>query len=99
MHPRTHKLLRKKYLVRPLHREVIAFAGLYSGRSDMDDADVSATIVTRAAHDPVWWLHDRMPCILPSEAWDGWLDPEQKEAEVVAQLLKSCREDFKAAVV
>ena len=96
MNPRTHTPLRKKYLVRPTHHEVIAFAGLYSDRSDKDDAEVSATIVTQASHGPVQWLHDRMPCVLPSEVWDTWLDPEHTKPEAVAQLLQSCREDFEA---
>lgn len=69
--PRPHKLLRKKYRVHSLQQEVIAFAGLHSDRSDSKDAVVSATIVTQASHGPVQWLHDRMPCFLPSEVWDA----------------------------
>ena len=96
LNPKTRKPLRKKYLVRPLRPGLIAFAALYSNRSDKDDAKVSTTIVTQASHGPVSWLHDRMPCVLPSDAWESWLDPEQNDPKAVTPMLQSCREDFEA---
>jgi putative SOS response-associated peptidase YedK len=35
----------------------------------------SATIITRAATDASGRIHDRMPLLVPREAWSGWLDP------------------------
>jgi putative SOS response-associated peptidase YedK len=32
-------------------------------------------------------IHDRMPVILPRSAWDGWLDPEHQDLEVLSGLL------------
>lgn len=54
-----------------------AFAGLWErwgGRED-EDAVESCTILTTEANALVRRLHDRMPVILPPEAFDAWLDP------------------------
>jgi putative SOS response-associated peptidase YedK len=32
-------------------------------------------------------IHDRMPVILPSSAWDTWLDPTNDDTEALARLL------------
>lgn len=56
MNPRTHKPLRMKHQVRPMQREIIAFAGLYRGCSGCENAEISATIVTQASYGLVQWL-------------------------------------------
>lgn len=88
--PFIRKPLRKRYLVRPQHSGLIAFAGLYSNRSDQDDTEVSTTIVTRTARGSVGWLHDRMPCVLPRNAWASWLDPRLKNPVAVTRVLRTC---------
>lgn len=63
-------------------REPLAFAGIWSSwrdRSEAADASAprlySAAIVTTAAAGPLLpELHDRMPVVLPRDAWDRWLD-------------------------
>jgi putative SOS response-associated peptidase YedK len=32
-------------------------------------------------------IHDRMPVILPPDAWDTWLDPEQQDLDLLGRLL------------
>lgn len=76
--------------------EPYAFAGLWEewqGRLPTagDDADAgqgageevtirSTTIITGAANEKMAELHDRMPVMLPSSAWEEWLDPDTDAA-------------------
>jgi putative SOS response-associated peptidase YedK len=39
----------------------------------------SCAILTVPAASPVRALHDRMPLLVPREAWSAWLDPERRE--------------------
>lgn len=79
------------YLHDPQGR-VLAFAGLWerwrprTGDGDGDEI-LSCTIVTRAATPQVATVHDRMPAILPDDAWDLWLDPGVTDDEVLTALL------------
>ncbi len=43
-------------------------------------------------------IHDRMPVILPSEAYDVWLDPEFKGKESLLALLKPYPQDVMIAI-
>ncbi len=36
----------------------------------------SAAVITTEANRLVSAIHDRMPVLLPREAWDDWLDPD-----------------------
>jgi putative SOS response-associated peptidase YedK len=38
-------------------------------------------------------IHDRMPVLLPREAWDDWLDPELDDAEYLQSLLEPPPDD------
>ena len=53
--------------------EPFAFAGLWDSWHDELE---SCTILTCEANALMAPLHDRMPVILPRDAWDLWLDPE-----------------------
>jgi putative SOS response-associated peptidase YedK len=52
---------------------LFAMAGLWEGGGDFAD---SACLITTEANDLVGAVHDRMPVILPREAWDAWIDPD-----------------------
>ena len=43
--------------------------------------------VTTGANDDVGQLHDRMPVLLPRDAWQVWLDPDQQDQELLRSLL------------
>lgn len=48
----------------------------------------SCTVITTDANDLLQDLHDRMPVILPEDAYDRWLDPTQDDqAELSAMLV------------
>jgi putative SOS response-associated peptidase YedK len=55
----------------------VAFAGLYEVWRDPATEELLRTcaVVTTAAAPSLAYLHERMPVVLPPEAWAEWLDP------------------------
>ncbi len=47
----------------------------------------SCSIITTEANETMSELHDRMPVILPSAAWDEWLSTEQHDTDLLGKLL------------
>jgi putative SOS response-associated peptidase YedK len=43
---------------------------------------ISCTILTTEANDDMRPLHDRMPVILPIEAWAAWLSPQSSKGQI-----------------
>lgn len=70
---------------------VLAFAGLWEVWRPKDDRDAeplrTCTIVTTTANAVMQPIHDRMPVVLPREAWDQWLDPSPRPASDLMGLL------------
>ena len=61
--------------IHPGEPRVIAFAGLWA-RARLDSGELhSFTIITSKANALVAPIHDRMPIVLPRDAWHAWLDP------------------------
>ncbi|WP_255371717.1 SOS response-associated peptidase [Cellulosimicrobium sp. CUA-896] len=88
------KTPKQPYYITPQHGRSAAFAGLYEFWRDRTKADddpdrwlVSTTIVTTDAAPDLAEIHDRMPLVLPPDAWDAWLDPAV-DAEGAAGLLR-----------
>ena len=56
----------------------LALAGLWSGWRDpaADRVVRTFTIVTSGPNEQIAGLHDRMPVVVPDDAWGRWLDPE-----------------------
>ncbi|MEO7448266.1 MAG: SOS response-associated peptidase [Humibacillus sp.] len=72
----------------------VGFAGLYEFWRDRDlpDGDDAAwltsfTIITTAAEPGLDRIHDRQPLVLEPAQWELWLDPDEKDPEVVRDLL------------
>jgi putative SOS response-associated peptidase YedK len=73
----------------------LAMAGLWEYWKPKDDPDneypdglVTATVLTTEAVGPLAQIHDRMPLVLPPEAWDAWLDPDRHaDDDAVASLI------------
>jgi putative SOS response-associated peptidase YedK len=68
-----------------------AFAGLWEVWRDPEHPDDpplrTCTIITGAANEAVAPVHDRMPVMLPPDAWDKWLDNEVRDIAVASRLL------------
>jgi putative SOS response-associated peptidase YedK len=68
---------------------LMAMAGLWeTWRSPAKETIRSATIITCPPNELVAELHDRMPVILPPEAWSVWLGEEPADAERLKALLE-----------
>ena len=69
------------------HREddaTVAFAGIWSaGRADDGDVDACA-VITCAANELVAPVHQRMPVILPHEAYEDWLNSDTNVGTLLA---------------
>jgi putative SOS response-associated peptidase YedK len=69
-----------------------AFAGLWERWSRGEHGPVeSCTLITTEANDLVRPLHERMPVILPPDAWEVWLDPAVQLPERLQPLLRPYR--------
>ena len=64
----------------------MAFAGIWAAER-ADDGDIDAcAVITCAANELVTSVHQRMPVILPTEAYDDWLDPDTDAPTLLALL-------------
>jgi putative SOS response-associated peptidase YedK len=83
----------RPHVVRP--KGLVAFAGLWEPWMGPNGEEVdTACIVTTAANRTLRSLHDRMPAVIPPEAFDRWLDCANVEAEAAATLLMPAPEDL-----
>lgn len=66
-----------------------ALAGLWEEWTPPEGPAVASfTLITTEANDVVAPVHDRMPVILPKQAWDRWLDPAHRDVAAVLPLLR-----------
>jgi len=80
---------RLPFHIRRADRAPFAMAGLHACWCPADGEPVdSCTIVTTRANALLAPLHDRMPVILPPEAWAAWLDPDSEGTVSILELLK-----------
>ena len=64
----------------------VVFAGIWSAeRADGGDID-ARTVITCAANELVAPVHQRMPVVLPPEAYDDWLNPDTDAGTLLALL-------------
>jgi putative SOS response-associated peptidase YedK len=89
---------RQPFLLHPPKDAVLAMAGLWSVWKDPATGMwvPSAAVVTTAANRLVLSLHDRMPVLLPREAWDDWLDPDVDDRDYLLSLLVPAPDDVLA---
>ena len=90
-------------LKQPLYIErvdghALAVAGLWAAwRDPAGGPDApwlhSCTVVTTAANATMTPVHDRMPVILPPEAWQEWLDPQMQDLAELTTLLVPAPDD------
>ncbi len=69
--------VRQPYRVVRRDGRPLALAGLWAGWRDPATETVrrTFTIVTTTPNEALADLHDRMPVVIPEDAWDRWLDP------------------------
>jgi len=82
---------KQPYYIRLRGGRPFAFAGLWdTWRAKPDGVLVpSCTIITVAPNALVADIHDRMPAILPREAYDRWLSPQVTDPAAVLPMLRA----------
>jgi putative SOS response-associated peptidase YedK len=79
---------KRPYLARPRARTPIAFAGLWETWMGPNGEEMeTAAIVTTSANRMLRPIHDRMPVVIPPDAFDLWLDCLNVDADVAAALI------------
>lgn len=69
--------------------EPFAFAGLWEVWNSPDGSVIpSCTIITTEPNNMMREIHNRMPVILPEDAYPIWLDPEERKPEELSPLLQ-----------
>jgi putative SOS response-associated peptidase YedK len=81
--------------IHPDEHRFFAFAGLYARAGELH----SYTIITGPPNELVAPIHDRMPVVLPREAWAAWLDPALPAAGARELLVVPPREGWRAEPV
>jgi putative SOS response-associated peptidase YedK len=86
---RREGAVRQPYRVVRTDGRPLALAGLWAGWRDPADASVrrTFTIVTTTPSRLIADLHDRMPVVLPDEAWATWLHPGLRDVGELHGLL------------
>ncbi len=86
---------KRPYAVRPKDGTPIAFAGLWETWSGPNGEEMeTAAIVTTDANRELARLHDRMPAIVPPDAFEAWLDCANVDAVTAAALCVPARDDL-----
>lgn len=66
----------------------LSIAGIWSTWKSESGAEIqSAAIITREAVGELATIHSRMPVFMPSDRWDIWLDPKNREIETLISLM------------
>ncbi|HSN73069.1 MAG TPA: SOS response-associated peptidase [Steroidobacteraceae bacterium] len=92
---------KQPYLIRRADGKPFAMAGLWERWQPPGESEplVSCTIVTTAAADALGHIHDRMPLILPADAYQEWLDPASDDLAPLDRLLVPSTEPFEPLAV
>jgi putative SOS response-associated peptidase YedK len=84
---------KRPYFVRLKSGEPFAFAGLWETWTGPNGEEIdTAAIVTTAANPTLAAIHNRMPVILPPEAFEMWLDCVHVDPSTAAALLVPARD-------
>ncbi len=84
---------KRPYYVRAKTGEPLAFAGLWETWTGPNGEELeTAAIITTTANRQLAPIHDRMPVIVPPDAFDFWLDSGKVDAETAAALIVPARE-------
>src|SRR6476659_6850789 len=87
------KPVKQPFFIRPKDGGVLAMAELYEiwrdptrAEDDPERFRWTCTVLTTQAEDELGHIHDRMPLMLPREAYAAWLDPASSDGDPLALL-------------
>lgn len=79
---------KQPFFIRARSGEPLAFAGLWETWTGPNGEELdTVTIVTTEANRTLRPLHDRMPVIVPQDAFDLWLDSDSVDAVTASALI------------
>jgi putative SOS response-associated peptidase YedK len=85
---------KRPFFVRPKAGGPMAFAGLWETWMGPNGEETeTGAIVTTRANRTLAAIHDRMPVIVPPDAFDFWLDCAKVDAETAAALIAPAPDD------
>jgi len=86
---------KQPYYVRAKSGAPLAFAGLWETWTGPNGEELeTAAIITTRANPDIADIHERMPVIVPPEAFDLWLNCKDVDAETAASLIAPAQEDL-----
>jgi putative SOS response-associated peptidase YedK len=86
---------KQPYFIRAKSGAPLAFAGLWETWTGPNGEELdTAAIVTTSANSSLAPLHDRMPVIVPTEAFDLWLDSNNVDALTASTLIRPAPDDL-----
>jgi putative SOS response-associated peptidase YedK len=86
---------KRPFFVRAKSGGLLAFAGLWETWTGPNGEELeTAAIVTTRASRALSPIHERMPVVVPPEAFDLWLDCANVDAVTAAALIAPAREDL-----
>jgi len=86
---------KQPYYVRAKSGEPFAFAGLWETWTGPNGEEMeTAAIVTTRANRTLAGIHERMPVIVPPDAFNLWLDCKNVDVETAASLVGPASEDL-----
>lgn len=89
---------KRPHFIRRKDAKPLAFAGLWENWTGPNGEELeTAAIVTTAANDTLKPLHDRMPVVVPPDAFDLWLNPDA-DPQIAASLMIPAPDDLLEAV-
>ncbi|MCU0484320.1 MAG: SOS response-associated peptidase [Chloroflexi bacterium] len=95
---RVAERVRQPHFISRADEQPLAFAGLWSPWRDPEAETPEPlrtfTIVTTRANATVAPIHDRMPVVLPPEAWAAWLGAEPAEPAELLALLRPAPDEL-----
>ena len=76
------------YISSAVDNTSLSIAGIWSTWKNENGNEIqSAAIITREAVGELATIHSRMPVFMPSDRWDTWLDPQNREIETLIALM------------
>jgi putative SOS response-associated peptidase YedK len=91
----TEGKAKKPFYIHRADGGILAFAGIYelwrnsAVPDDHEDAWYwSASIITTQATDEIGRIHDRTPMVIAPETWSDWLDPDNKDKELMLAAMR-----------
>jgi putative SOS response-associated peptidase YedK len=81
--------IRRPFRIVSVDGRPFALAGLWAGWHDPETDEVrrTFTIITTGPNELMRTIHDRMPVVVPADAWDRWLDPALSDPGALNGLL------------